>query len=242
MQRVLILGAGGHAQVVADILMRAHEAGANCKPVGFLDDNPSLASTAIMGLPVLGTIAQLDKFDHDALIVAIGDNRTRARLFESVRARGKPIVNAIHPAAVLAPDVRLGEGVMICAGVVVNTGTVIGDDVILNTGCTVDHHNHIGNHAHIAPGVHLGGDVTIGEGTLIGIGATVIPQRTVGAWSVIGAGSVVTKDVPTDATAAGMPARVIQQGRGKGEERRCRGDGEIRRRGGVYFSFLEVVA
>jgi UDP-3-O-[3-hydroxymyristoyl] glucosamine N-acyltransferase len=134
--RILILGAGGHAQVVADILMRAHEAGSNCKPIGFLDDNPSLTGTAIMSLPVQGTIAQLDEFDHNAVI---------------------------------------------------------------------------------APGVHLGGDVTIGEGTLVRIGATVIPQRTVGEWSVIGAGSVVNKDIPAHATAAGAPARVIQQGRGKGE-------------------------
>jgi len=224
---VMILGAGGHAQVVADILLRAHEAGANCRPIGFLDDNSSLAGTTIMGLPVLGSIAQLGQFDHDAVIAAIGDNRTRFRIFASVRARGERIVNAIHPAAVLAPDVRLGEGVMICAGVVVNTGTVIGDNVILNTGCTVDHHNRIGNHAHIAPGVHLGGEVTIGEGTLVGIGATVIPQRTVGAWSVIGAGSVVSKDIPAHATAAGVPARVIRQwkvesGRGKKEEEQSR--------------------
>lgn len=183
MPKVLILGAGGHAQVVADILMRAHEAGSNCEPIGFLDDNPPLTETVILGLPVLGAIAQLDEFDHGAVIVAIGDNRTRARLFESVRARGEEVVNAVHPAAMLAPDVCLGQGVMICAGVVVNTGTVIGDNVILNTGCTVDHHNHVGNHAQFAPGVHLGGDVTIGEGTVVGIGASVISQRTIGAWS-----------------------------------------------------------
>jgi len=211
MQRVLILGAGGHAQVVADILLRAYEAGVSCRPIGFLDDSSALAGTVIMGLPVLGTLTQLDEFEHDAVIVAIGDNRTRAHIFELAQMRGERVVNAVHPAAVLAPDVRLGEGVMICAGVVVNTGTVIGDNVILNTGCTVDHHNHIGNHAHIAPGVHLGGDVTIGEGTLVGIGATVIPQRTVGEWSVIGAGSVVTKDIPACAMAAGVPARVIRR-------------------------------
>jgi len=116
MQRVLILGAGGHAQVVADILRRAHEAGAKFQPIGFLDDDSALAGKVIMGLPVLGAIAQLDEFDHDAIIVAIGDSRVRARIFESVRARGEHIVNAIHPAAVLAPDVPLGKGVMICAG------------------------------------------------------------------------------------------------------------------------------
>ena len=227
--RAVLVGAGGHAQVVADILLRAHEAGGDCIPIGFLDDDPSLMGTVIIGLPVLGTIAQLDDVDHDAVIVAIGDNRTRARVFESVRARGEQIVRAIHPAAVVAPDVRLGEGVMICAGVVVNTGTRIGDNVILNTGCTVDHHNRIGDHVHIAPGVHLGGEVSIGEGTLVGIGASVIPQRTIGAWSMVCAGSVVTKDIPAYATAAGSPARVIRReaegGRGKGEGGRGKGEG-----------------
>lgn len=209
--RTLILGAGGHAQVVADILMRAHEAGSNCKPIGFLDDNPSLTGTVVLGLPVLGAVAQLDESDHDAIIVAIGDNRTRARIFDAAQTQEEKIVNAIHPAAVLAPNVRLGEGVMICAGVVVNTGTIIGDNVILNSGCTVDHHNHIGPHAHVAPGAHLGGNVHIEEGVLIGIGAIVIPGRSIANWSVVGAGAVVTKDVSPHAIAAGAPARVIKR-------------------------------
>jgi sugar O-acyltransferase (sialic acid O-acetyltransferase NeuD family) len=207
---VLILGAGGHGQVVADILIRAYQAGARVCPIGFLDDNPALIGTSIIGIQVLGNIAQLDDIDHDAIIVAIGDNRTRARIFKSVQARGEQIINAIHPSAVVAPDVVLGLGVMICAGVVINTGTVIGDDVVLNTGCTIDHHNRIGDHVHIAPGVHTGGNVTIGEGSLVGIGSIVIPQCTVGAWSVIGAGSVVIRNIPAFATALGVPARVIR--------------------------------
>lgn len=209
--RVLILGAGDHAQVVADILFRAHEAGANCQPIGFLDDDSGLVGTVIMGLPVLGAIAQFNQFDYDAIMVAIGDNRIRARIFASVRTCGKRIVNAIHPAAVLASNVCLGQGVMISAGVVVNTGTVVGDNVILNTGCTVDHHNRIGNHAHIAPGVHLGGNVHIGEGALVGIGAVVIPGCSIGDWAVVGAGFVVTRDVPPHTTAVGVPARVIKR-------------------------------
>ena len=96
--------------MVADILLRAHEAGSNCKPIGFLDDDPDLAGTKIMGLPVLGIIAQFDEFDHDAVIVAISDNRTRARVFESVRARGEHIVNAIHSAPCSLPTCAWAKG------------------------------------------------------------------------------------------------------------------------------------
>ena len=197
--------------MVADILLRAHEAGADWKPIGFLHGDSSLTRTAIMDLPVLGAIAQGDQLDHDAIIVAIGDNDIRAKTFCSAQKCGERIVNAIHPTAVLAPDVQLGEGVTVCAHVVVNTGTVIGDNVILNTGCTVDHHNHIGSHAHVAPGAHLGGNVHIGEGALVGIASAIIPNRRVGDWAVVGAGAAVVNDVLPHSTVVGVPAKVIKR-------------------------------
>lgn len=197
--------------MVADILLlSANDPQAGAKPVGFLDDDPDLVGATILQLPVLGAIAQLDYFDHDAVIVGIGENDTRKRIFDYVRGRGKRIVNAVHPSAVLAPELRLGEGVVICAGVVVNTGSVIGDNVILNTGSTIDHHNDIESHSHVAPGVHLGGNVRICQGALVGIGAAVIPGRTVGADTVVGGGAIVTQDIPPGSTAVGVPARVIQ--------------------------------
>jgi len=208
--RVLILGAGGHAQVVADILLRMREAGAAVAPLGYLDDNAQLAGRTFLGLPVLGRLGDVSTIDHDAVVVAIGHNQTRERVFAALLAHDERFVVARHPSAVVAPDVQIGPGTMLCANAVINTGSVVGANVILNTGCTVDHHNTIGDHAHIAPGVHLGGDVRIGSGTLVGIGATVIPQRSIGAWSAIGAGSVVTKNVADGVVAAGNPARVIR--------------------------------
>ena len=205
--RVVILGAGGHAQVVADILLRAHDQGSSAVPIGYIDDNSALAGQMRLGLPVFGTTAALPGVPHEAVVVAIGDNAIRRRVFESLLAQGEQFVTACHPRATVAPDVRLGAGCMVCAGAVVNPGSSIGAGVILNTGCTVDHHNQIGNHVHVAPGAHLGGEVIIEEGALIGIGATVMPRRRVGAWSVVGAAALVHRDVPGGVTALGVPAR-----------------------------------
>jgi sugar O-acyltransferase (sialic acid O-acetyltransferase NeuD family) len=210
MLNVLILGAGGHAQVVADILMRAHNAGEQIELVGFLDDDSVSHGRTMLGLPVLGSIRDLACIVHNALIVGIGDNRTRKRLFDQMQQQGESSIIAEHPTAVVAPDVSIGPGTTICAGVVINPGSVIGANVILNTGCTVDHHNRIGDHAHIAPGVHLGGAVHIGEGTLVGIGATIVPNRRVGPWSTVGAGAVVVDDIPASVVVVGVPARVVR--------------------------------
>lgn len=215
--RVLILGAGGHAQVVADILLRMRDDGSEVLPIGFLDDDPGLAGCRYLDIPVLGGLADVTDIPHDAVVVAIGDNRTRQRIFKRLLADGEQFAIACHPRATIARDVRIGPGSMICAGAIVNTGTTIGANVILNTACTVDHHNSVGDHAHIAPGVHLGGEVTIGEGCFVAIGSSVIPGRTVGPWSMIGVGSAVTRDIPRGVTAVGVPARAVSELRVEGD-------------------------
>lgn len=205
----LILGAGGHAQVVADILLRMRDAGEPVSIIGFLDDDQTLTGKFFLGLPVLGTLADRVHIAHDFLIVAVGDNRTRAKIFQHCRREGSKFGLAKHPMAVMAQDVQVGDGSMICAGVVVNPQTTIGVNAILNTGCTVDHHSCLADHVHIAPGANMGGEVHVGEGALVGIGATVMPRRKIGAWSIVGAGSLVHEDVPDGAVVVGVPARRI---------------------------------
>lgn len=206
--RVLLLGAGGHASVVADSVLRAAEAGAPLELVGFLDDSSDLHGTEVLGRPVLGPIDLVGRVEHDALVAAIGDNRARAELVARLGALGAaPLLTVIHPTAVIAPDARIGAGSMISAAVVITTGTVIGENVIANTGCTVDHHCRIGDFAHIGPGAHLGGNVIVGEGALVGIGSSVAPGRSIGDWSIIGAGAAVVDSVADNITAVGVPAR-----------------------------------
>ncbi len=209
--RILILGAGGHAQVVADALHNAHAAGNPCQPIGYVDDNPAIQGQLLLGLPVLGTISQTATIEYDALVIAIGNNCIRSKLYLQFQQQGATFATVCHPRAIIAQNVTLGPGTVVFAGAVINTGSRIGANSILNTACTVDHHTCIGDHVHIGPGVHMGGDVRIGDGTLVGIGATVMPQRQVGTWSTVGAAALVHDDVPAQVTVVGMPAQILNK-------------------------------
>ncbi len=207
--RVLILGAGGHAQVVADVVLSMAQAGAALTIAGFLDDDARLWGSRIFDAPVLGPTDAEPSCPFDALVVGIGSNTVRRTVVQRWQAQGATFTTLVHPSAIVAQDALLGPGTVLCAGVVVNTGSRIGDHVILNTACSVDHHNLIADYAHVAPGAHLGGDVQVAEGAMIGMGAIVLPQRQVAAWACVGAGAVVTRAVEPHQTVVGVPARPL---------------------------------
>jgi sugar O-acyltransferase (sialic acid O-acetyltransferase NeuD family) len=203
MSGILIVGAGGHAKVVADILLSQ---GLNV--VGFLDDDPSTWGGTRLGLPVVGSIASYAEYAPEGLVMGVGSNLARKQIVKRLGAEAHGLWRgAIHSRATLANSVRLGVGVVVAAGAVVNPDSVLGDHVIINTGAIVDHDCTIGAYAHIAPGVRLAGGVCVGEGALIGVGASVIPLRAIGGWATVGAGAVVVDDVPDGAIAKGVPAR-----------------------------------
>ena len=201
MSAILVVGAGGHGKVVADILARQGKTVA-----GFLDDDDSIRGQMRLDLPVLGAIVDYQSYDDHILVPGIGSNSARKTVAERIGLTADQWISAIHPAATIAPSVSLGRGVVIAAGAIINPDAVIGDFAIINTGATVDHDCQIDAFCHIAPGVNLAGGVRVGQGTLIGIGASVTPYRNIGQWVVVGAGAAVTMDIPDHVTAVGVPA------------------------------------
>src|SRR5712691_10469487 len=158
--RMAVAGAGGHAKVIADAFLAVGEG----EFVGFLDDDQSLWGSQVLGYPVCGPIAAWSAHVIDRIVVAIGDNLQRKRLFEQLVTSSATLTTVVHPRAVIGTGVRLGRGVVVLAGAIVNSDSLIGDNVILNTACSVDHDNEIGAHVHVGPGVHTAGGVRIGEG------------------------------------------------------------------------------
>ena len=212
MQRIIVVCAGGHGRVVADILAAARLAGDDVLPVGFVDDTAALAGATVSGLPVLGPISALRSLQHDAIVIALGDNPLRRGLSERLVSSGERLCCAVHPRATVAASVQMADGSVICAGAVLQPGVKLGRGVIINTCASADHDTTVGDFAHLSPGATVGAYVAIGDEALVAVGASVVGGRQVGARSVIGAGAVVVRDIPADVVAFGNPAR-IQAGR-----------------------------
>jgi sugar O-acyltransferase (sialic acid O-acetyltransferase NeuD family) len=190
MNRLIIIGAGGHGRVVAD---------ATDQQVVFLDDNLELDG-------VVGSINQLDQIKEkgESIIVAIGDNKTRMEIL----SKCENTTTIIHPSAVISESATIGDGAVVFANVVINPNSTIGRGCILNTASTVDHDCVLGDGVHISPGAHLGGNVTVGDCSWIGIGASVKHGVTIGKNVMVGAGAAVVNDITDSVTVVGVPAKV----------------------------------
>ena len=199
-KNVVIIGAGGHAKVIADIILCSGD-----NIVGFLDDNKEKQGRIIYeDYKVIGKISDAKKYKDNYFIIAIGENFVRSEISEKLNVK---YYTAIHPKSVIADTVKIGEGSAVMAGAVINPDTKIGKHCIINTSCSIDHDNTIQNYVHISPGAHLAGKVFIEEYTWICAGVTVINNVSISSDVVVGAGATVTKNITMQGTYVGTPAR-----------------------------------
>lgn len=201
---LLIYGSSGHAKVAADTALATGQ----FDVVGFLDDHPDRIGTVFLNRPVLAGLAEQPRAHKAQLFIAIGDNLTRLRIAAQLQQHPLGFATLIHPRAVVASNVKIGQGCLIAAGAVIQPGCTLGEHVIINTLAGVDHDCTLETGVHIAPGAHLAGRVTVGRATMVGIGACIRDGMTLGCESMVGAGAVVIKPVPDRVTVVGNPARV----------------------------------
>ncbi len=203
---VILLGAGGHAKVLLDILLEQ-----NIEVVGIVEKDGADLSLDLYGVPVIGSDSDVQQYPPDKVelvngIGSIGATALRQKVYEKFKRQGYCFSQVIHPSAVVSRRAELGEGVQILAGAVVNIGVRIRDNSIINTNASVDHDCLIGAHVHIAPGVTLSGGVTVGDGSHIGTGASVVQGMEIGMNVIVGAGAAVIDNIEVGKTVYGIPA------------------------------------
>lgn len=204
MKNVIIIGTGGHAKVIAEIVRSSGD-----RVIGFID-NFRTKGDIFLGLPVLGSDEDIPDFAEPEVyfFLGIGSNQRRAQLASSHKL---PWYTAIHPSAVVAPDVIIGSGTVLMPLCVVNPNSVIGEHCIVNTGAIIEHDNRIEDFVHLSPRAALAGKVCVGERTHIGIGACVIDGISIVSDCIIGAGAAVVRDIGLSGTYVGVPARRLDR-------------------------------
>ena len=202
-ERVIVIGASGHGKVIADIVLKS-----GGRLLGFLDDDESLPPE-IVGVPVLGRIADYVDYPDASFVIAIGNSDIREMIAH--RLDGVRWYTAVHPDAVISSlAVRIGKGSVIMANAVLNASAQVGDHSIVNTAAVVEHDDQIGSFSHVSVGSKLGGTVSVGDHTWIGIGATISNNVSICDRCMVGAGTVVIHDIKESGTYVGVPARRIK--------------------------------
>ncbi len=202
----MIFGAGGHGKVVLDILLKS-----KLKVLGFLDDDTKKINKKVLGFKILGDCSYLIKNKTVSVALGIGGNVTREKIFQKIKSLGIKIVSAVHPQAIIAKGVKIGEGVVIMPGVIIGPSTVLKEGVVINTSASVDHDCYLNRFCQIWPGAHLAGSVTVGEFSYVGTGASVIQNINIGKNVMVGAGAAVIRNIPDSVTCVGVPAKIIKR-------------------------------
>lgn len=207
----VVLGGGGHAQVVIDVVQLNGAA----TLIGVLDADAGRWGCEIFGVRILGgddMLGELRSRGASCFVVgagSVGDPTVRRRLFALGLAHGLEPLTVRHPSAVCSVRAAIGRGSQILSGAILNAGSRLGQNVIVNSGAIVEHDCVVGDHAHIATGACLASTVQVGFGAHVGAGASVRQGTRIGDGAIVGLGAAVVRDVEAGTIVVGVPARPL---------------------------------
>ncbi len=205
-KKIIVLGSGGHAKVVIDILNLMP----NIQIIG-VTSNSIEKGNSFFGYPVIGNDEEIIKYDPLTHSIAMGlggyrNNDLRVQAYNYVKNIGFSFINTIHPSAIISKKIKMGEGITIFPGVIINTDVEINNNVIIATGSSIDHETIIQKNTLISAGVTIGAYSIIGEECLIALGSKIISGINIANNTLVGAGAVVVKDTIPYSEMIGIPA------------------------------------
>ncbi len=196
MEKIVILGMGGHAESLVDILERQRQ----YEIAGYVV-NDETSEKEGCAYPILGNDGDLERIYQSGITNAavgigyLGKSDIRERLWTTLKRIGFRLPIICDPSVILSKSVQIGEGSMIGKGAVLNVNASVGKMCIINTGAILEHDCQVGDFSHISVGTVLCGAVTVGRSVLVGANATVIQCISIGDGTIVGAGTTVRRNV-----------------------------------------------
>ena len=210
MIKIAIVGAGGFGREVKMLIEQINSTNPRYDILGFYDDNLK-KGTVVNGSPVLGSIKDLNATKSPiSAAIAVGNPPLKKRLINQLNNPKISYPKLIHPSVELGITLdRIGKGVIIFGFTTITVDISIADFVSFNIGCIVGHDSIIGKFSAFMSHSNIAGNVVIGEGVYGGLGTKIINLVNIGNYVTLGAGSVVVRDLPSNCTAVGVPAKII---------------------------------
>lgn len=213
MKKLYIIGSGGFGREVLWLIKRINNLDKIWDIQGFIDDDKSLCGTIKNDYKVLGDCDYLGDLDEDVYaVISIGSPKIKEKIVNKLsKFSNVHFATLIDPSVLYSDQIKIGEGSIICAGTIITVNTEIGKHVIINLDCTIGHDAIIEDYVTILPSVNLSGNTVTKKYATLGTGTKVIQGVTIGENVMIGAGTIVIKDVESNVTAVGNPARIIKK-------------------------------
>lgn len=209
MTEIAIYGAGGFGREVNLIIQQLIKKGHPYHFLGYFDDEDKSSE---FGRSYLGTTEDLNKWKrHISLAIALGDGRTRKEVVNRISNPHVEFAKVISPYAIFNDILNIGTGSIICAGANLTTNIAIGSFTVVNLNATVGHDCQLSSYSSIMPGANLAGDVKLGDCAFVGSGANILNGVEMAENSILGAGGVLTKNLESNQTAIGVPAKIIER-------------------------------
>lgn len=208
---MLIIGAKGFAKEVLEVLVQSN----NISDIAFYDDvNLDIGDFLYNKFPILKNDNEVKEFfrkSTNKFTIGIGGPTLRKMLYDRFIKLGGDFTSTISKNAIIGSfGTEINKGSNVMQNVVLTNDIYIGCGVIINQITSIGHDVKIHDFCEICPNVSISGNCEIGEFSFIGTGAIILPKVKIGKNVVVGAGSVVSKDLPDNCTAVGIPAKIIK--------------------------------
>ncbi len=210
---IVIIGASGFAKEILWLLEENNKIADEWNILGFIDRSYTSNTEPIHGYNIVGDDEWLANYEGEIYVVCgVGRASLRKKIVHKFQDKENIIFpNIISRGAALSDSVKMGMGCIVWTNSILTVDICLGDFVTINYDCTIGHDAVLEDFITLYPSVNVSGNVHIKSETEIGAGTQIIQGLNVGENTIIGAGAVVVRDIPSNCTAVGNPAKVIKQ-------------------------------